>query len=148
MDLFKMPDAECKSGHVDGKLSVAVPSDVESVQFAFLHDRGWHRSTGNEPDRKYWDSFCLTDLEQKLSLLFYINASKPLTKSIVTGPLDYFSLFGFFEFFKIAQNVYAIFANVVSKFCQTLNKTSSICHRFLKVCPNGEISQNLVTLLN
>ena len=38
------------------------------------------------------------------------------------------------------------FAKVGSKFCQTLNKPSHFCQRFLKVCPSGEILPNLVTL--
>ena len=33
------------------------------------------------------------------------------------------------------------------KFCQTQNKASKVCLRFLKVCPSGEISPNLVTLI-
>ena len=32
------------------------------------------------------------------------------------------------------------------KFCQTLNKPSKVCLRFIKVCPSGKISPGLVTL--
>ena len=58
--------------------------------------------------------------------------------------LDYFSLFGYSQ----QINLPKIYKNdkVGLKFCQTLNKLSEVCLRFLKVCPNGEVSPNLVTL--
>ena len=39
------------------------------------------------------------------------------------------------------------FAKVGSKFCQTKNKPSKVCLDFLNVCPSGEISPNLPTLV-
>ena len=38
------------------------------------------------------------------------------------------------------------FATAGSKFCQILNKPSTICPRFWKLCQRGEISPNLVSL--
>ena len=63
----------------------------------------------------------------------------------VTRWVDYFSLFGFIQQLKFPQN-WSKVANVGSKFCQTLNKPSKVCKRFLKVCPSSKISPNLVTL--
>ena len=71
-------------------------------------------------------------------------ASISLSRSSVARWLDYFSLFGYSQ----QINLPKIYKNdkVGLKFCQTLNKLSEVCLRFLKVCPNGEVSPNLVTL--
>ena len=58
--------------------------------------------------------------------------------SSVTRWLDYFSIFGHFQQWKLAQNCHK-FAKVGSAFCQIRNELS-------KICQSGEILPNLVKL--
>ena len=62
----------------------------------------------------------------------------------VTRWLDCFSLYGYSQQLKFAQNLKN--AKVGLRFYQTQNKPSKVSLRFFKVCPSGKISPNLVTL--
>ena len=68
----------------------------------------------------YWDE--LWDQMARLFLIIWL----PTTTQICT------------KFLKIAK--------VSLQFCHTQNKSWKVCPRFLKVCPSGEISPNLLTL--
>ena len=43
--------------------------------------------------------------------------------------------------------IHKTYAKAGSKFCQTLNIPSIVSQQFLKVCPSGKISPNLVTMI-
>ena len=64
----------------------------------------------------------------------------------VTRWLYYLSLFGHLQQLIYVQNL-SKNCRSGSKVCQTKNKPSKVCLKFLKVNPSGEISPNLVTLL-
>ena len=109
------------------------------------HWRQWRRAFSaiimNMTSAKHNELYCRGTFF--LPIVHYL-LSERLTDS-VTKCLEYFSLFGYLQRLEFAQNSLKI-AKVGSKFCQTLNIPSKVCQRFLKLCPSGEISPNLVTL--
>ena len=76
-----------------------------------------------------------------LLIHFCIKVSISVTKCIIFFKIRSFSTL------KSCPN-YTHFAKVGSKFCQTLNKPSTIWQRFIKFCRSGEISPILVTLVS
>ena len=64
----------------------------------------------------------------------------------VTRWLDYFSIFGHWQRWKLPQECHK-FAKVGAAFYQIRNKPSKFCQRFLYFCQSGKISPNLITLL-
>ena len=64
----------------------------------------------------------------------------------VTRWLNYVSIFGHFQQWKLAQKQWNNFAKVGLLFCQIRNKPPKSCQRLVKFWHSGEFSPNLVTL--
>ena len=78
-------------------------------------------------------------------LVLWPKASWPSRRNTGTRWLNYVSIFGHLQQWKIAQKCKK-FAKVGLLFCQKRNKPPTSSQRLVKLCHSGEISPNLVTL--
>ena len=84
-----------------------------------------------------------SSFESGLNLSIVTNSSDALTS--VTRWIDYFSIFGHLQQWKLAKKR-RIIAKLGSAFSQKRNKLAKNRQRLVNFCQSGEISPNLVTL--
>ena len=135
-----------KAAQIFGDLWGVLKTSIFQFKTAGIHLGNYWKNwaTFNLNIWSHWPKWKLNNfrwcrLHQKLSQIFRSRAVWPDGLNIFHNLATYNS--------SNLHKLHKTYAKAGSKFCQTLNIPSIVSQRFLKVCPSGKISPNLVTMI-